>query len=220
MNWEIAESWMPMLSGEFEKAYFKQLADFVESAYETTVVYPPSSQVFRAFELCPFRKLKVVVLGQDPYHQAGQAHGLSFSVPDGQAHPPSLRNIFKELQADVQKPIPSSGNLTSWAQQGVLLLNATLTVQQALAGSHQKRGWEQFTDAVIRKISEQAQHIVFILWGNYARKKQELIDQSKHLLLTSAHPSPLSANRGFFGNQHFSKANQYLQSKNKEVIKW
>ncbi|MFV0365350.1 MAG: uracil-DNA glycosylase [Mangrovibacterium sp.] len=220
MDVKIEESWKTILADEFQKDYFRTLTDFVRTEYQSTLVFPPESLIFNAFNKCPFTKLKVVILGQDPYHGAGQAHGLSFSVPDGERIPPSLRNIFKELADDMQKPIPQSGDLSAWAEQGVLLLNTTLTVREASAGSHQKRGWETFTDAVISQLSSQAEHICFILWGNFAINKQKLIDQSKHLVLTSVHPSPLSANRGFFGNHHFSKANQYLVANGKAEIVW
>lgn len=220
MNVKIHESWKTILAAEFEKAYFKTLTDFVRAEYQSARVFPPASLIFNAFDKCPFSKLKVVILGQDPYHGAGQAHGLSFSVPDGVRFPPSLRNIFKELANDVQKPMPTSGDLTHWAEQGVLLLNATLTVREASAGSHQKRGWETFTDAVISQISTEAVHVVFILWGNYAINKRNLIDENKHLVLTSVHPSPLSASRGFFHNHHFSKANEYLVKSGKSGVEW
>ncbi|MFV0522135.1 MAG: uracil-DNA glycosylase [Mangrovibacterium sp.] len=220
MNVRIEQSWKEILAEEFEKDYFKSVTDFVRKEYQTTRVYPPASLLFNAFNQCSFDKLKVVIIGQDPYHGAGQAHGLSFSVPEGVRIPPSLRNIFKELHDDVQKTIPQSGNLTAWAQQGVLLLNATLTVREAQAGSHQKKGWETFTDAVIRLISERAEGVVFILWGSYAISKSQLIDKQKHRVLSSVHPSPLSASRGFFGNHHFSETNKYLQSVGKEPINW
>ncbi len=220
MNVKIETSWKDILSDEFNKKYFIDLTNFVRNEYKTTRVFPPASLIFNAFNQCTFPNLKVVILGQDPYHGAGQAHGLSFSVPDGIAFPPSLRNIFKELHQDIGKNIPKTGNLTNWAKQGVLLLNATLTVREASAGSHQKKGWEIFTDAVISKISEQCENIVFILWGNYAISKKELINASKHLILSSVHPSPLSASRGFFGNNHFSATNEYLQKYGKEIINW
>lgn len=220
MDVRIEESWKEQLQTEFEKLYFQQLTEFVRSEYQTQKIYPPAKLIFNAFDQCSFDRVKVVILGQDPYHGPGQAHGLCFSVNDGVEFPPSLRNIFKEIQADTGAPIPASGNLTRWAQQGVLLLNATLTVRAHLAGSHQKRGWEQFTDAVIRLVSERMEHVVFILWGNYAISKSELIDQQKHLILKSVHPSPLSANRGFFGNHQFSTANKYLIEWGKEPVKW
>ncbi|WP_321288599.1 uracil-DNA glycosylase [uncultured Sunxiuqinia sp.] len=220
MDVKIETSWKEVLTDEFEKDYFKKLTKFVHEEYRTTKVYPPAKLIFNAFDQCPFSQLKVVILGQDPYHGPNQAHGLCFSVNDGIQFPPSLRNIFKELQNDVAKPIPQSGNLTSWAKQGVLLLNATLTVRAGQAGSHQKKGWEEFTDAVIHKINEQKEHAVFILWGSYAIRKGESIDQSKHLVLTSVHPSPLSASRGYFGNNHFSKTNAFLQKKGIDPIQW
>ncbi len=220
MDVKIETSWKEVLTDEFEKDYFKKLTKFVHEEYRTTKVYPPAKLIFNAFDQCPFSQLKVVILGQDPYHGPNQAHGLCFSVNDGIQFPPSLRNIFKELQNDVAKPIPQSGNLTNWAKQGVLLLNATLTVRAGQAGSHQKKGWEEFTDAVIHKINEQKEHAVFILWGSYAIKKGEFIDQSKHLVLTSVHPSPLSASRGYFGNNHFSKTNAFLQKKGIDPIQW
>lgn len=216
----MEESWKPVLAKEFEKPYFIALTDFVRNEYKTHKVYPPAKLIFNAFDQCPFDKLKVVILGQDPYHGPGQAHGLCFSVNDGIDFPPSLRNIFKELQNDVGKEIPRSGNLTGWAKQGVLLLNATLTVRANQAGSHQNKGWEEFTDAVINKINEEKKHVVFILWGNYAISKTRFIDQNKHLVLTSVHPSPLSASRGFFGNRHFSRTNEFLQQHGLEPVVW
>jgi uracil-DNA glycosylase len=220
MDVKIEESWKTQLHAEFEKPYFQQLTEFVRTEYQTQKIYPPAKLIFNAFDQCPFDQVKVVILGQDPYHGPGQAHGLCFSVNDGVEFPPSLRNIFKEIQADTGAPIPASGNLTRWAQQGVLLLNATLTVRAHLAGSHQKRGWEQFTDAVIHLVADRLEHVVFILWGNYAISKSELIDQQKHLILKSVHPSPLSASRGFFGNHQFSAANKYLMEWGKEPVKW
>lgn len=216
----MEESWKPVLAKEFEKPYFIALTDFVRNEYKTHKVYPPAKLIFNAFDQCPFDKLKVVILGQDPYHGPGQAHGLCFSVNDGIDFPPSLRNIFKELQNDVGKEIPRSGNLTGWAKQGVLLLNATLTVRANQAGSHQNKGWEEFTDAVINKINEEKKHVVFILWGNYAISKTRFIDQNKHLVLSSVHPSPLSASRGFFGNRHFSRTNEFLQQHGLEPVVW
>lgn len=220
MDVKIEAGWKSILAEEFNSEYFKNLSEFVRSEYRSKTIYPPGRLIFNAFDSCPFDQLKVVILGQDPYHGPGQAHGLCFSVNDGVPFPPSLKNIFKELQNDVGKPIPESGNLSHWAQQGVLLLNATLTVRAHQAGSHQKKGWEQFTDTVIRKISDNKEHVVFILWGNYAISKRKLIDPEKHLLLTSVHPSPLSASRGFFGNHHFSRANEYLASHGQEPIEW
>lgn len=220
MDVKIETSWKSLLTDEFAKPYFENLTEFVHEEYRTQKIYPPAKLIFNAFDQCPFDQLKVVILGQDPYHGPGQAHGLCFSVNDGIDFPPSLRNIFKELQNDVGKPIPSTGNLTPWAQQGVLLLNATLTVRAHQAGSHQKKGWEEFTDAVIHKINEEKEHVVFILWGSYAIRKGEFIDQNKHLVLTSVHPSPLSASRGYFGNHHFSKTNEFLKEHGLEPINW
>ncbi len=220
MEVRIEESWKPVLADEFEKDYFARLTDFVRNEYKTHKTYPPAKLIFNAFDQCPFNQLKVVILGQDPYHGPGQAHGLCFSVNDGVDFPPSLRNIFKELKNDVGKEIPLTGNLTGLANQGVLLLNATLTVRANQAGSHQNKGWEQFTDAVINKINEQKQHVVFILWGNYAISKVKFIDQNKHLVLSSVHPSPLSASRGFFGNHHFSKTNEFLVKNGLQPVQW
>lgn len=220
MDVQIEESWKQILSAEFEKDYFRQLTDFVRNEYRSTTVYPPGKLIFNAFNLCPFEQVKVVIIGQDPYHGPGQAHGLCFSVNDNVPFPPSLRNIFKEIQDDLGKPIPESGNLTRWAKQGVLLLNATLTVRAHQAGSHQRRGWEEFTDAAIRALAEQREHLVFILWGAYAQKKGAFIDRSRHLVLTSVHPSPLSAHNGFFGNRHFSRANEYLLQHGQTPIEW
>ena len=218
---KIEQSWKALLQEEFDKPYFAELTEFVRAEYKSYRIYPPGSQIFNAFNLCPFGKVKVVIIGQDPYHGTGQAHGLCFSVNDGVPFPPSLRNIFKEVNADTGAPIPQSGNLTRWATQGVLLLNATLTVREHSAGSHQRRGWETFTDAVIRIISEQKSKVVFILWGGYARSKSKLIDKSRHLILESVHPSPLSANRGgWFGNHHFSQCNTYLIANNRDPIAW
>lgn len=220
MNVQIEESWKEKLADEFEKPYFKELTEFVRQEYKTQVCYPPGKLIFNAFNLCPFDRVKVVIIGQDPYHGPGQAHGLCFSVNDGIPFPPSLQNIFKEIQADLGKDIPASGNLTRWAEQGVLLLNATLTVRAHQAASHQGHGWEEFTDAVIRKLSQERDHLVFILWGSYAQKKGAVIDRERHLVLTSAHPSPLSAYHGFFGNKHFSLANAYLEQYGKTPINW
>ena len=217
---KIDSSWLPLLQSEFEKPYFKSLTDFVRQEYATHRCFPPGSLIFNAFNTTPYDKVKVVLLGQDPYHEQGQAHGLCFSVGDGVPFPPSLSNIFKEIQTDLGTPIPLSGNLTRWAQQGVLLLNATLTVREHEAGSHQRKGWEEFTDAVIRILSETREDLVFILWGSYAQSKRCLINWDKHLILSSAHPSPLSAYRGFFGNHHFSQTNEFLISKGKEPIVW
>lgn len=220
MNVQIEESWKEKLADEFEKPYFKELTDFVRQEYKTQVCYPPGKLIFNAFNLCPFDQVKVVIIGQDPYHGPGQAQGLCFSVNDGIPFPPSLQNIFKEIQSDLGKPIPTSGNLTRWAKQGVLLLNATLTVRAHQAASHQKHGWEEFTDAVIRKLSQERDHLVFILWGSSAQKKGAVIDRERHLVLTSAHPSPLSAYHGFFGNKHFSLTNAYLEQYGKTPINW
>lgn len=220
MDVKIEEGWKSELKDEFDKEYFKELSEFVRAEYRTNTIYPPGKLIFNAFDQCPFDQLKVVILGQDPYHGPGQAHGLCFSVNDGIPFPPSLRNIFKELNGDVGKPIPASGNLIEWAKQGVLLLNATLTVRAHQAASHQKKGWEQFTDAVICKINEEKENVVFLLWGNYAISKNKFIDQNKHLVLTSVHPSPLSASRGFFGNKHFSRTNDFLTEKGLTPINW
>jgi len=220
MDVKIEESWKHELLDEFEKLYFNQLTEFVRSEYASRTIYPPAKLIFNAFVQCPFDRVKVVILGQDPYHGPGQAHGLCFSVNDGVDFPPSLRNIFKEIQADTGAPIPKSGNLERWAKQGVLLLNATLTVRAHEAGSHQKKGWEQFTDAVIHLVADRLEHVVFILWGNYAISKGEFIDSTKHLILKSVHPSPLSASRGFFGNKQFSTTNKYLLEQGREPVKW
>ena len=221
MNVKINDSWAERLGNEFAQPYFSQLTDFVRHEYATTTCYPPGRLIFNAFNLCPFDSVKVVIIGQDPYHEAGQAMGLSFSVPDGVAMPPSLQNIFKEIQGDLGIGVPQSGNLTRWAEQGVLLLNATLTVRAHQAGSHQRHGWERFTDAAISRISEGRDHLVFILWGGYARSKASLIDRSRHLVLESVHPSPLSANRGgWFGNHHFSRCNEYLAGHGMGPINW
>lgn len=221
MNVKINDSWAERLGNEFAQPYFSQLTDFVRHEYATTTCYPPGRLIFNAFNLCPFDSVKVVIIGQDPYHEAGQAMGLSFSVPDGVAMPPSLQNIFKEIQGDLGIGVPQSGNLTRWAEQGVLLLNATLTVRAHQAGSHQRHGWERFTDAAISRLSEGRDHLVFILWGGYARSKASLIDRSRHLELESVHPSPLSANRGgWFGNHHFSRCNEYLAGHGMDPINW
>jgi uracil-DNA glycosylase len=217
---KIAPSWKKYLSKEFDADYFRQLIDFVRQEYKTQTVYPPGREIFRAFDCADFEDVRVVIIGQDPYHGPGQANGLCFSVRDGVTFPPSLRNIFKEIQNDLGKPIPKSGDLERWAQQGVLLLNATLTVRASAAGSHQNKGWEQFTDAVIKAISVNKTNVVFLLWGAYAQKKGEIIDRNQHLVLMSAHPSPFSADRGFFGNKHFSKTNEYLKSKGLKEIEW
>ena len=220
MDVRIENSWKERLKGEFDQEYFRKLTDFVRNEYNTTVVYPPGKDIFRAFDCCSFDRVKVVILGQDPYHEPGQAHGLSFSVKDGVPFPPSLVNIFKEIESDLGRPSPTSGNLTRWCEQGVLLLNATLTVRAHMAGSHQNRGWERFTDAVIPRLAEEREHLVFLLWGGYAQRKGEFIDPTRHLVLKSAHPSPLSAHRGFFGNHHFSRANAYLIEHGETPINW
>ena len=220
MDVRIEESWKQRLAPDFEKDYFIRLTEFVRSEYMRTTIYPPARQIFNAFDQCPFEQTKVVIIGQDPYHGPGQAHGLCFSVAEGVPNPPSLQNIFKEILSDLGKPMPSNGDLTRWARQGVLLLNATLTVQAHQAGSHQRKGWEEFTDAAIRHLAEEREHLVFILWGAYAQKKGAFIDRNKHLVLTSAHPSPLSAYNGFFGNKHFSRTNEYLKAHGITEIDW
>ena len=220
MNVKIDNSWREHIGAEFEKPYFSMLTDFVRHEYTTTTCYPPGSLIFNAFNLCPFDRVKVVIIGQDPYHEPGQAQGLSFSVPEGVPFPPSLQNIFKEIQLDLGKPMPPTGDLTRWAEQGVLLLNATLTVRAHQAASHQRHGWEQFTDAAIRALNAERENLVFILWGGYARKKKALVTNPKHAIIESAHPSPLSAYRGFFGSKPFSKANAYLVSQGQPPIDW
>lgn len=221
MNVQIHESWKNHLSDEFDKPYFKDLVTFVRNEYKTNTCFPPGQQIFSAFDLCTFSDVKVVIIGQDPYHGVGQANGLCFSVNDGIAHPPSLINIFKEIENDLGVSYPKSGNLERWAKQGILLLNATLTVRAHLAGSHQKKGWETFTDEVIKTISKEKNNIVFLLWGGFAKQKSKLIDAKKHHILTSGHPSPLSANRGYwFGNKHFSKTNYLLEQADCEPIVW
>lgn len=220
MDVKIAPSWKKQLAAEFEKPYFVALADFVRKAYQTTRVFPAAKDIFRAFDLCSFEDTRVVILGQDPYHGPGQAHGLCFSVNDGVKPPPSLVNIFKELHTDLGQPIPVAGNLTRWAQQGVLLLNATLTVAARQPGAHQNQGWETFTDAVIQRIATQKEHVVFMLWGAYAQRKGAMIDRQRHLVLQSPHPSPFSANRGFFGSRPFSQANTYLQQQGLSPVTW
>lgn len=217
---KIELSWKNELRHEFQKQYFTELTSFVRDQYGMKVVYPSGKDIFKAFDACPFEEVRVVIIGQDPYHGAGQAHGLCFSVKDGITQPPSLKNIFKEIESDLGKPAPKSGNLERWANQGVLLLNATLTVEANAAGSHQKKGWEAFTDAVIKKISDEKENVVFILWGAYAQKKGQIIDTKKHHVLQSAHPSPFSAYNGFLGNKHFSKTNAYLKSVGKKEIDW
>jgi len=220
MDVKIATSWKSYLSSEFEKPYFKQLIEFVKDEYQNQTVYPPGKEIFRTFDSCSLDQVKVVIIGQDPYHGPGQANGLCFSVRDGVRMPPSLLNIFKEIHADLGKPIPPSTDLGRWAEQGVLLLNATLTVRANTPGSHQNKGWETFTDTVIKTISDEKVNVVFLLWGAYAQKKGEMIDRNKHLVLMSAHPSPFSADRGFFGCKHFSKANTYLKNKGLKEIDW
>lgn len=221
MQVKIAEPWKNILKEEFKKPYFKELAIFVKNDYQNFTCYPKGSDIFAAFDFCSFNDLKVVILGQDPYHGPNQANGLCFSVKEGVPHPPSLINIFKEISTDLNLPYPKSGNLEHWAKQGVLLLNATLTVRAHEAGSHQKQGWEEFTDQVIKKISNQKEGIIFLLWGGFAKKKVKLIDAKKHYILESGHPSPLSANRGYwFGNHHFSKTNVLLSNLKKTVINW
>jgi uracil-DNA glycosylase len=221
MSVKIEPSWASRLEPEFNKPYFTQLTDFVKSEYQKYVCYPPGKLIFNAFDKCPFDETKVVIIGQDPYHGPNQAHGLCFSVNDGIAFPPSLMNIFKEIKEDLDKPIPVSGNLEKWAEQGVLLLNATLTVKAAQAGSHQKIGWETFTDAVIDVLNREKSNLVFMLWGSYAQNKGKFIDSGKHFVLKAKHPSPLSANfGGWFGQKHFSQANNYLKAKGFEEINW
>ena len=219
-NVDIEPSWHERLEDEFEKPYFGQLIQFVKAEYANGTCYPPGHMIFNAFNQCPFDKVKVVLIGQDPYHEPGQAQGMCFSVGDGVPFPPSLRNIFAVIQSDLGVPAPQSGDLTRWARQGVLLLNATLTVRAHAAGSHQGKGWETFTDEVIRRVSEGKDHVVFMLWGGYAQGKAKLIDPERHCVLKSAHPSPLSAYRGFFGNHHFSICNQYLQQHGLDPIQW
>lgn len=221
MDVKIDDSWKNILYDEFKKPYFNKLVDFVKNEYESNTCYPEGKNIFSAFDFCKFNDIKVVIIGQDPYHGIGQANGLSFSVSDNIAHPPSLINIFKEIEQDLGVAYPKSGNLERWAKQGVLLLNATLTVRAHEAGSHQGKGWETFTDAVIKKISEEKNDIVFLLWGGFAKKKSKLIDANKHHILQSGHPSPLSANRGcWFGNKHFSRANFQLQQVGVEAVDW
>ena len=220
MDVRIEESWKRVLQPEFDKPYFELLTSFVRREYQTHTCFPPGNLIFNAFDSCPFERVRVVIIGQDPYHDVGQAHGLCFSVNDGVAIPPSLENIYKELNRDLGKPIPTSGNLQRWANQGVLLLNATLTVQAHRAGSHQNKGWEELTDAAIQALNQQRQHIVYMLWGSYAQRKGQFIDRKKNLVLTAPHPSPLSAYRGFIGCGHFSAANEYLIKHGLEPIQW
>ena len=220
MDVKIEQSWKERMASEFEKPYFRTLTDFVRQEYATNRIYPKGSQIFNAFDKTPFDRIKVVILGQDPYHEPGQAHGLCFSVNDGVDLPPSLQNIYKELEDDLGIPPQTSGNLERWAEQGVLLLNATLTVRAHQAGSHQQKGWEEFTDTVIHRVAEEKEHVVFILWGAYAQKKGSFIDPFKHLILKSPHPSPLSVYRGFFGSKPFSKTNQYLTQTGQTPVQW
>jgi uracil-DNA glycosylase len=220
MDVKIEPSWKQKLAAEFEQPYFQALTTFVRQEYQATTVYPPPGEMFNAFAHTPFEAVRVVLLGQDPYHGPGQAHGLCFSVRDGVRPPPSLQNMFKEIQSDVGSPVPTSGNLERWADQGVFLLNATLTVRAGQAGSHQGKGWETFTDAVIKLLSDEKEHLVFLLWGNYARQKSALIDSKKHLILQAPHPSPFSAHNGFFGCKHFSKTNAYLAQQGFIPIEW
>ena len=220
MDIKIDSSWKSRLANEFNAPYFEQLTNFVRDAYTHHQIFPPAKLIFNAFDLCPFDKVKVVIIGQDPYHGLGQAHGLSFSVNENIPLPPSLKNIYQEIRSDLGIQPLSHGNLERWAKQGVLLLNATLTVQADLAGSHQKKGWETFTDSAIKAVANEKEHVVFLLWGNYAQQKAQYIDRTKHLILTAVHPSPLSAHRGFFGCKHFSQANQYLKEHGLEPINW
>lgn len=220
MEVKIAESWKKCLAGEFKKTYFKHLVAFIKEEYKKNKIYPPAKEIFHAFDLCRFEDTRVVILGQDPYYSQGQAHGLCFSVKSGLPMPPSLSNIFEEIKNDLHIAMPESGDLTRWARQGVLLLNAILTVRAYQPGSHRNRGWEIFTDAVIKKISQEKEKVVFLLWGIYAQQKGAIIDTHKHFVLTSPHPSPYSAARGFFGNRHFSKTNDYLRANNGKEITW
>jgi len=221
MEFDITDSWKLHLREEFQKPYFKTLTNFIHAEYDAGLCYPPKHQIFSALNHCSFEEIKVIIIGQDPYHGPNQANGLCFSVQDGIPHPPSLKNIFKEIENDIGKPPPLSGNLAHWSTQGVLLLNATLTVRAHEAGSHQKRGWEKFTNAIIQKLSNEREHLVFLLWGGYAKKKLQLIDTNKHQVLVSGHPSPLSANRGYwYGNKHFSQTNKVLFAAGKTKIKW
>lgn len=221
MDFVIHQSWEPYLQNEFSKLYFQELIDFIKFEYQTFTCFPPENQIFNTFNHCHFDDIKVVIIGQDPYHDNGQANGLCFSVSDGIKHPPSLVNIFKEIKSDLKTPSPESGNLMRWADQGVLLLNATLTVRAHQAGSHQKKGWEVFTDTIIKIINDKKENVIFLLWGGYAKKKIKLIDENRHKILTSGHPSPLSANRGFwFGNKHFSSTNMWLEHYGKTPVIW
>lgn len=220
MKVNIHPSWAERLQADFDAPYFRQLTDYVRQEYATTPCYPPGAEIFNAFNLCPFNQVKVVIIGQDPYHEPGQAEGLCFSVKDGVTIPPSLVNIYKEVHDDTGRPMPQSGSLRRWAEQGVFLLNATLTVRAHQAASHQGKGWETFTGSVIRHLSDEREHLVFILWGSYAQRKGQVIDRTKHLVLASAHPSPLSAYRGFFGNHHFTRCNDYLIQHGLQPISW
>ena len=221
MDVKIEQSWKDVLSGEFEKEYFKKLTDFVRAEYLSgKTIYPEPKNIFNAFNLCPLSNVKVVIIGQDPYHEPGQAHGLCFSVEKGVDFPPSLQNIYKEIESDIGHKSITNGDLSSWAKQGVLLLNSTLTVQAHIAASHSGKGWEMFTDAVIRAVNEKQKNVVYMLWGSFAQKKADFVDAQNNLILKSAHPSPLSAYRGFFGNHHFSRANEYLVQKGKTPIEW
>ncbi|MCA6074856.1 uracil-DNA glycosylase [Fulvivirga sedimenti] len=220
MDVRIEPSWKEKLNGEFEKPYFLDLVKFVKEEYQQFTIYPPGPKIFNAFAQCPYDQVRIVILGQDPYHGAGQAHGLCFSVPDGIAKPPSLQNIFKEISNDIGIPVSESGNLERWADQGVLLLNATLTVRASSPGSHQNKGWEIFTDAVVRKLSEDKNGLVFLLWGAYAQRKGEIIDTNRHLVLKAAHPSPFAAHKGFFGCRHFSKSNEFLTKNGRSPVLW
>ena len=220
MDVKVEESWKNVLHDEFNKEYFSSLVEFVKGEYQKHTIYPPGNLIFNAFNHCPYDTLKVVIIGQDPYHGPGQAHGLCFSVKEGIAFPPSLKNIFKEIQNDIGVDMPKSGNLERWADQGVLLLNATLTVKAHQAGSHQNKGWENFTDSVIEIIANKKSNVVFILWGAYAQRKAAIVNREKHLVLESVHPSPLSASRGFFDNNHFSKCNSYLQKHGLTPVQW
>jgi uracil-DNA glycosylase len=220
MNLKLESTWKNVLLEETQKPYFSTLTNNLESAYSSKTIFPPQKLIFSALTLCPFSSVRVVILGQDPYHGAGQAHGLSFSVPEGVRIPPSLKNIYKEISTDIGKPIATSGNLKDWAAQGILLLNSTLTVEEGKPGSHQKLGWETFTDSVIKNVSDKREHVVFLLWGNFARAKRALIDTNKHLVLEASHPSPLSAHTGFFGCKHFSKTNEYLSQHGQPPIEW
>jgi uracil-DNA glycosylase len=220
MNVKIEESWKKVLESEFDRPYFEELTKFVKDEYKSKTVYPPPKFIFAAFDACPFDQVKVVILGQDPYHGRGQANGLCFSVSPGTPKPPSLQNIYKEVESDLGVKMPDTGDLSGWAKQGVLLLNATLTVLASSPGSHQNKGWEKFTDTVIRVLSENKEHLVFILWGSYAQNKGQVIDRDKHLVLEAPHPSPFSADRGFFGSKHFSQTNKYLKDHGLEEIEW